>query len=194
MDSQTNNDTINNDGDFKQHIQGGLKTKIVHLPDYIDPMLFTFDTKGGNKIEFTKPKKLFKTSIAKAFKKIDFTKCKLNDIEDGTIIMICAMYIIDTRFGKMAYAMDFDENIYKTNKSTAEVFDHISCHKIYNSMYEYKNIMISSDNSPIAIMTIVGDAEYNGYSYKKFTIEYPDPELSVRAVKFINDKYSKYSK
>ena len=128
-------------------------------------------------VNLLKPNQLH-SDIKDLWTKIDFKSAKMTNLPNGKVIYVYSTLILTTKFGEMLFVMDYENNIHQTNKSTTTQYkEHLSNlsakeKKQYKTYADkFRNIVISN-KSPIMVIEILSDEEYNGNPYKKFSFDF----------------------
>lgn len=121
------------------------------------------------------------TEVINRFKKIDYSKSKMTALDNDIDIWVYAVRVMKTTFGDMLYILDYDLNIYQTNKSTTTRFvnEIITSDNIFAGMTTKKDVSISKGD-PLMRITITGDATYKGHSYKQFDAVFYESNMFKR--------------
>ncbi len=164
-----------NDSDNDNESGNENNSTQVNVFTYRLPAVKNTDEEDEECVSFVKPpNRVSKDDVVSKFKNIDFKNCKMTGIEDGTFIFVYAMYSLKTKYGDMVYVMDYDGDIFKTNANTSKMFNGLlkkNNPKDNAECYFYKFTLITRNN-PLAVIHVIEDRQYNGFSYKHFELRY----------------------
>jgi len=145
-----------------------------------------YETKRGEQLIVINPVLSYddrptQNDIFEGFQDISWDDTKTTDLDNGHIIYAIALKVIKSKFGQVLYAMDYEKNIYKLNKSTLDWF------KKYkpNLLKKAEGIEIDKETSiwhskdePLCCIYITGDGEYKGYDFKYLEVDWSHRDLS----------------